>query len=55
MGNNLEPLAVPSSLSNAWTSVGKSAVMKPAGHEMALLGTIHVKRDVDVEHEQLQA
>lgn len=55
MGNNLEPLAVPSSLSNAWTSADKSAVTKPTGHEMALVGTIHVKRDVDVEHEQLRA
>lgn len=50
MDNNLAPLAVPSFSSEAWTSVGNTAGIELVGHETALAGTIHVKKEVDVEH-----
>lgn len=50
--NTLGSLAGPSVSSDVRTTVGDTAVIEQVGHEPALPVTIHVKRDVDLEHGQ---
>lgn len=52
MENRPLPFALPSISSDEWTSVGNTAVGEPVGHNMAFAGTVHVKKDMNVEHGQ---